>query len=246
MKTAIAIVLGMFLFADLGTAAEKPKLTTEKDKTNYTIGYKFGSDFKRQGVDLDPDLVASGFRDAVKGNEPLMTHQEMGRTWVELKRKTMAAERKQFKETAAKHLAEGEAFLAENGKKKGIVTLPTGLQYQVMREGTGKSPGAADNVTVHYRGTLIDGKEFDSSYKRGAPSTFPLDKMIDGWKEALPMMKEGAKWKVFIPAKLAYGERGGGPTIPPNAVLIYDLELIHVQPAGEPPRRGAGSAGLAR
>src|SRR5512134_1109571 len=223
-------------------ATPKVAPKTEKDKLNYTIGYKFGADFKRQGIDLDPDMVSRGFRDAVQGNEPLMSDKEMGRTWVELKRKTMIAERKQWKEAAAQNLAEGEAFLAGNGKEKGVVTLPSGLQYQVIRGGTGKSPGAADNVTVHYRGTLIDGKEFDSSYRRGRPSTIDLDRVIPGWKEALPMMKEGAKWKLFLPAKLGYGEGGGGALVPPNAALIYEVELISVQPAGEPPRKGAGSA----
>lgn len=253
MKTPIAIALGVLLLAGAGTAAEKPKPTpapkatpkatpkTEKDKVNYTIGYRFGAEFKRQGIDLDPDLVAKGFRDAVEGKEPLMNPKDMASTWADLRKKTIAAQRKEQKELAAKQLAEGEAFLAENGKKQGVVTLPSGLQYQVIKEGTGKSPAATDNVTVHYRGTLIDGREFDSSLKRGKPATFPLDRMIPGWTQALPLMREGAKWKLFLPAKLGYGERGAGPAIPPNAVLIFELELISVQPAGQPPRKGAGS-----
>jgi FKBP-type peptidyl-prolyl cis-trans isomerase len=134
-----------------------------------------------------------------------------------------------MEEQAAKTLAEGEAFLAENGKKKGIVTLPSGLQYQVLRKGEGQSPKATDRVTVHYRGTFIDGKEFDSSYNQGKPITFVLDKVMKGWTEGLQLMKPGAKWKLFIPAKLAYGVKGLGSRIPSNSTLIFEVELIFVE-----------------
>jgi len=128
--------------------------------------------------------------------------------------------------TPAENLAAGEAFLAENAKKPGIVTTASGLQYQVVTEGSGAQPGPTDNVTVHYQGTTIDGKEFDSSYKRGAPASFPLNRVIPGWTEGLQLMKEGAKYRLFIPAKLAYGERGAGRDIGPNSALIFDVELI--------------------
>jgi FKBP-type peptidyl-prolyl cis-trans isomerase FklB len=138
------------------------------------------------------------------------------------------AKQEELKEQAAKTLADGEAFLADNSKKEGIVTLPSGLQYQVLQEGEGQSPKATNRVTVHYRGTFIDGKEFDSSYGRGKPATFGLDRVIKGWTEGLQLMKPGAKWKLFIPTKLAYGERSVGSRIPPNSALIYEVELISV------------------
>jgi len=147
---------------------------------------------------------------------------------VDLKKKIMAEERKQRREEAEKVRKEGEAFLAANRKKEGVVTLSSGLQYKVIQEGAGKSPKATDNVTVNYRGTFVDGTKFDSSYQRGTPATFQADSVIAGWKEAIPKMKEGAKWQLFVPADLAYGERGAGPNIPPNAALIFEVELIRV------------------
>jgi FKBP-type peptidyl-prolyl cis-trans isomerase FklB len=135
----------------------------------------------------------------------------------------------QQKEQAAKNLVESRAFLAENGKKEGIKTLPSGLQYKVLTEGSGKSPKAEDNVTVNYKGTLINGTEFDSSYKRGQPATFQVKGVIKGWIEALQLMKEGSKWQLFIPPELGYGERGAGPLIPPNSALIFEVELIAIK-----------------
>ena len=157
----------------------------------------------------------------------MMTQEEMRRTLVEMKRKIMAAQQEMRKKTGEKDLAEGKAFLAENAKKEGVVTLPSGLQYKVLKGGEGVSPGAADNVTVHYRGTLIDGTEFDSSYGRGNPATFRVNAVIPGWTEALQKMKAGAMWQLFIPSNLGYGERSSG-RIPPNNVLIFEVELISV------------------
>ena len=227
-KIAVHVVLGVFFLAGVCLAGDAPKITSEKEKINYSIGYQIGGDFKRQGIELDPDLVVKGIKDALAGAKPLMTQQEMRNTLVDLKKKVVADQQKQQEEKAKKNLAEGEAFLAGNGTKKGVVTLPSGLQYKVLAEGKGKSPVATDNVTVHYKGTLIDGSEFDSSIKRGKPATFRADRVIAGWKEALLLMKEGAKWQLFIPAKLGYGERGAGSKIPPNATLIFDVELISV------------------
>ena len=153
----------------------------------------------------------------------------MRKTLAELKRKVEADERKRRRENAGKHRAEGEAFLAANGKKEGVVTLPSGLQYKVLAEGKGTSPNPTDNVTVHYRGTLVDGTEFDNSYKREKPATFRVDGVIAGWTEALQRMKPGAKWQLFVPAKLGYGDRGAGPLIPPDSTLIFEVELISVQ-----------------
>ena len=171
-----------------------------------------------------------GIRDAVGGAEPRLSPQEMRKTLVELKKKVEADERKRRREKAGKYRTEGEAFLAANGKKEGVVTLPSGLQYKVLAAGKGKSPNPTDNVTVHYRGSLVDGTEFDSSCKRNtSAATFGVDRVIAGWKEDLPMMKEGAKWQLFVPSKLGYGERGSGSKIPPNRTLLFEVELISVQ-----------------
>jgi len=210
-------------------AGETPEPKSEKEKISYSLGYQIGGDFKRQGVELAPDLIVKGIQDAAGGAEPRMPLQEMRKTLVGLKMKVEADERKRLSEIAGKNRAEGEAFLAANGKKEGVVTLPSGLQYKVLAAGTGKSPNPTDNVTVHYRGTFVDGTEFDSSYKRNAPATFGVDRVIVGWQEALPMMKEGAKWQLFVPSKLAYGEQGSGSRFPPNSTLLFEVELIAVQ-----------------
>jgi FKBP-type peptidyl-prolyl cis-trans isomerase FklB len=230
MKYMISVVLTAVLLVGFGYAGDAPEIKSQKEKINYSIGYQIGGDFKRQGIDLDPDLVVKGIEDALAGTKPLMTPQEMRNTLVDLKKKVVADQQKQQTEKAKKNLAEGEAFLAENAKKKGVVTLPSGLQYKVLAAGKGKSPVATDNVTVHYKGTLIDGSEFDSSVKRGKPATFRADRVIAGWKEALLLMEPGAKWQLFIPAKLGYGERGAGSKIPPNATLIFEVELLSIAP----------------
>jgi FKBP-type peptidyl-prolyl cis-trans isomerase FklB len=229
----MVIFRGILVFAFLSAiclAGEKPALKDGKEKISYSIGYQIGGDFKRQGVELDTDLLVKGLQDAVGGADPRIPPQEMRKTLVDLKKKVDADGRKRLLEIAEKSRADGEAFLAANGKKEGVVTLPSGLQYKVLAAGKGKSPNPTDNVTVHYRGTLVDGTEFDSSYKRNKPATFGVGRVIPGWKEALPMMKEGAKWRVFVPSKLAYGERGGGSKIPPGSTLIFEIELISVQP----------------
>jgi len=214
-RILFASVLAVF-FSGVCLAGEKTELADENDRVSYSVGYQIGGDFKRQGVELNTESLVKGVQDARSGAEPLMTRQEMHQTLVDLKKKIMADERKRKKEEAEKVRKEGEAFLAANRKKKGVVTLSSGLQYKVIKEGTGKSPKATNEVTVHYRGTFIDGTEFDSSFQRGNPATFRADSVIAGWKEAIPMMKEGAKWQLFTPADLAYGERAPGPTSPPT------------------------------
>lgn len=229
MKAILRAILVVAFFSGICLASDKPELTDEREKISYSIGYQIGGDFKRQGVELDTDLLVKGIRDAAGGAEPRLSPQEMRKTLVDLKTKVEADERKRQSEIAGKNRAEGEAFLAANGKKEGVVTLPSGLQYKVLTAGKGKSPNPTDNVTVHYRGTFVDGTEFDSSYKRNAPATFGVDRVIVGWQEALPMMKEGAKWQLFVPSKLAYGEQGSGSKFPPNSTLLFDVELIAVQ-----------------
>ncbi len=221
----IVAVLGVLFLANRLGAQETLTLKTQKEKLSYIIGMDMGKNLKNQSVDIDPNILAKGIKDALSGGKSLLTDQEI--------RETMAAFQKEMvaKQQALgeKNKKEGEAFLVENKKKKGVTTLPSGLQYKVLKAGTGKKPKPTDTVTVHYQGTLIDGTEFDSSYRRGQPVTFPVNGVIPGWTEALGLMQEGAKWQLFIPSNLAYGERGTGSQIGPNAALIFEVELISIQ-----------------
>ncbi len=208
--------------------AEELNFDNETTRINYSLGYQIGGDFKRQGVDLDALAVVQGIRDALSGSNPQMTTAEMQRTLVDLKQKIVTDQRKKQQAEAKENLSKGKAFLEQNGKKKEVVTLPSGLQYRILREGSGNSPGPDDKVIVHYRGTLIDGKEFDSSYKRNEPASFALNGVIKGWSEGLQLMKEGGRYEFFIPPELAYNDRG--PLA--NQTLIFDVELISVNPNG--------------
>jgi FKBP-type peptidyl-prolyl cis-trans isomerase FklB len=216
--------------------AKKPTDQSHKEKLSYSLGYDAGKRMKANAVDIDPNVYSKAFSEGFSGKQASMTDEEM-RAAVEPLQKEMQAKRSEEMQKAAeknkelgdKNKAEGDAFLAENGKKEGVVTLPSGLQYKVIKEGTGKSPQKTDKVKVHYRGTLVNGTEFDSSHKRGQPAEFGVDKVIKGWTEALQLMKEGAQWTVFIPPDLAYGPRGAGATIGPNSTLIFEVELISVQ-----------------
>ena len=218
-------------FIDLSTicrAGDRPELLEEKDKISYSIGYQIGGDLKVQGVELNAAALVQGLQDASDNStNPLLSPEEMHTILVALKQKIDDGQELEKKKTAENYRGEGRTFLAANAKKKGVITLPSGLQYMVLREGTGSIPKSGDTVTVTYRGTLINGKEFDSSFRDNKPATFRLNAVIPGWREALSMMKEGAKWKLFIPADLAFGERG--PLA--DKVVIYELELLSVQPA---------------
>jgi len=229
MKQFFGAVLGMALLAAVCSAGENPELTDRKAKESYSLGYQFGKNMKFQGVDIDIDVYTSGIRDALDGKEPRMTPEEIRAAINGLQQRLKVARQEALKAQSEKNLAEGKAFLADNGKKDGIMTLASGLQYRVLAEGSGKSPQKTDNVTVHYRGTLIDGTEFDSSISRGQPAAFKVDRVIPGWTEALQLMKPGDKWRLFIPPGLAYGERGSPPRIPPNSTLIFEVELISVE-----------------
>ncbi len=230
MKCMVLTILNVMLLWGVCSAGEKLDLSDAKVRVSYSVGYQMGGDFKRQGVDINPELVLKGIQDALAGNEPLMTMEEMRTSLVDLQ-KTVTAAQKKKEEEAARNLAEGRRFLVENGKKEGVVTLASGLQYKVIEEGFGRTPGARDKVTVHYRGKLIDGSEFDSSYSRNKPAIFQTDQVIAGWKEALLLMKEGAKWLIFVPPGLAYGEQGAGSKIGPNSTLIFEVSLISAMPA---------------
>ena len=229
MKSAWIIALSIGILAGQ-VYAQDAVLKTQKDKVSYSIGMDIGTTLKKQELDVDPAILARGIRDSMSGQKPLMTDQEMRDTITTFQKEMMAKQQEQTKQMGEKNKKQGEAFLAENKKKEGVKTLPSGLQYKVIKAGKGKKPKATDTVTTHYRGTLIDGTEFDSSVSRGKPASFPVNGVIPGWTEALQLMEEGAKWQLFIPSNLAYGERGtpGGP-IGPNATLIFDIELISVQ-----------------
>jgi FKBP-type peptidyl-prolyl cis-trans isomerase FklB len=229
MRIILSTIFSIFLLSGLCLAGEKPVLATQTDKESYSLGYQFGENLKFQGLDINLDIYLAGIRDALSGNKPGMSREEMNSTVLGLRQRLDAEQQKKLKEQTEKNLAEGTAFLEENGKKEGVKTLPSGLQYKVLSEGTGKTPKKDDTVTVNYRGTFIDGKEFDSSISRGQPATFRVDGVIKGWTEALQLMKEGAKWKLFVPAEMAYGQRGIPPRIPPYSTLIFDMELVSIK-----------------
>ena len=231
MRLKVIVVLGILLLASQLSAEEKLALKNQKDKVSYSIGLNIGrnlaNDLKKQPIGIDPNILVRGIQDALAGAAPLLTDQEIQETMVAFQKEMMA----KWEETGKKNKAEGEAFLTENKKKEGVKTLPSGLQYKVIKAGTGKKPKADDTVTVNYRGTLINGTEFDSSYKRGQPATFPVSGpgIIRGWTEALQLMGEGAKWELFIPSNLAYAERGTSGMIGPNATLIFEIELVSIK-----------------
>jgi FKBP-type peptidyl-prolyl cis-trans isomerase FklB len=205
----------------------------EKARVSYAIGMSMGRTLQRQGVEVDADLVARGVNDVLSG-PTLLTSEQMQETLTAFQKEFAAKQQKMREEAAAKNKAEGEAFLATNKNNPGVITLPDGLQYKVITNGSGTVPTPNDVVTVNYRGTLIDGTEFDSSINRGKPAQFPVGNVIPGWTEALTQMKVGSKWQVFVPSKLAYGERGR-PGIPPNAVLIFEVELLSTEHSNPSP-----------
>ena len=229
MKLRWVAVVCVGILGCQGKPAEKAmELKTQKDKVSYSIGQDIGNNLKRQSLDVDTEIMARGLKDAFTGAKSLLTEAEVQSAMQALQKDMMAKHDAQVQKVAADQQKAGDAFLAENGKKEGVVTLPSGLQYKVIKAGTGKIPKATDTVMAHYRGALVDGTEFDSSYKRGEPTTFPVNRVIPGWQEALQKMPVGSKWQVFIPSNLAYGPPGQGP-IPPNATLVFDMELVGIK-----------------
>jgi FKBP-type peptidyl-prolyl cis-trans isomerase FklB len=221
----------------------KTELKTNKEKLSYTLGYDVGKRIFQTSVELDSEIFIKALRDGLAGREGAMTEEEMRASLVPLQEEMKAkraeeAKKKaeQNKELGEKNKAAGTAFLAETAKQEGVVTLPSGLQYKIVKDGTGRTPQKTDTVVVNYRGTLIDGTEFDSSHKRGQPAEFSVDKVIKGWTEALQLMKEGSQWTLYIPSELAYGERGAGKLIGPSQTLIFDLELISVKEPSAAPK----------
>jgi FKBP-type peptidyl-prolyl cis-trans isomerase FklB len=213
-----------------GTRTSTPLvLKTQKDKVSYAIGLNIGKSLRKDSVDVDSAIFARGVKDAITGAKALLTDEELKATLTTLQGDLQARQQDELKKAGDINMKAGEAFLAENKAKQGVVTLPSGLQYKIITPGNGPKPTAADSVTCNYRGTLLDGTEFDSSYKRGQPATFPVSGVIKGWTEAVQLMPVGSKWQLFIPADLAYGNRGAGNDIGPNATLIFEVELLSIQ-----------------
>lgn len=230
MKAITTAALALGLLAGSASAADtKMTLKDDKDKVSYAIGLNIGKSMKQEGLDINPDALAAAMKDVFAGAKPQLTDEQVQQVMQDFQKKMMAKQMAAREEGLGKNKAEGEKFLADNKKKAGIKTTASGLQYKVITAGTGKTPKATDTVKTHYRGTLINGTEFDSSYKRGEPAEFPVNGVIKGWTEALQLMKEGAKWQLFIPSELAYGERGAGKDIGPNSTLIFDIELLSVK-----------------
>ena len=214
--------------AATATTSDK-ELPTEKDKVSYAIGMRVGAGLHHDGIDVDPNVLMRGLKDGLAGGQTLLTDEQAQATIGLLQnqiRQKMEAQRAQEGEANKK---EGDDFLAANKTKPGVVALPSGLQYKVLKEGTGPKPTATDSVKCNYRGTLINGKEFDSSDKHGGAATFPVTGVIKGWTEALQLMPVGSKWQLFVPPDLAYGARGAGSDIGPNATLIFDVELLSIE-----------------
>lgn len=216
----------IFLFSVPAITMAQPE--TLEQKASYALGFDIAESFKLQGIDLDNDNVLLGLKDGLSGNKTAITKAEMAQALNDFKNQLIAKKQKELKAISGKNKELGDAFLAENKTKQGVITLDSGLQYKVINKGDGAAPKATDKVTTHYRGTLIDGTEFDSSYSRNQAATFPVSGVISGWTEALQLMHVGDKWQLFIPSDLAYGERSVGAKIKPNSTLIFEIELIKI------------------
>ncbi len=240
MKSINKFIFGTFVTLSLVSVALADgtnQLADQKSRVSYAIGMMTGHQWKQQDVDFDPDVYARGIKDSLAGGATLMTPDEAQQVIMAFQQEFRTKQQQKHAEQSTKNKAEGEAFLAANKSKPGVQSLPDGLQYIIITNGLGALPTANDTVTVHYRGTMLDGTEFDSSYKRGQPAQFPVTGVIRGWTEALQKMNVGSKWKLFIPSELAYGEQGNR-NIPPNSVLIFEVELLDTKtpPPAAPPQ----------
>jgi len=229
MKKLISVALILSLFGGAVLAQKKEPPKTQKEKVSYSIGINIGKNMKMQGLDIDQGFFTQGLKDGLNNAKTAMSDKDMEATMKTFSQEMTTKMQAKQKSDGEKNSKAGEAFLAANKKKDGVITLPSGLQYKILKAGTGAKPTASQTVTCNYRGTLIDGTEFDSSYKRGEPAEFPVGQVIKGWVEALQLMPVGSKWQLFIPSDLAYGPNGQGPVIGPNAVLIFDIELLSIK-----------------
>jgi FKBP-type peptidyl-prolyl cis-trans isomerase len=220
--------------------APAPAFKTQKEKLSYAIGMEMGKGVKAQGMDVDPSILVQGLKDALSGGKSQMSEEELKQVITALQQEMRQKQMQIQEAAAAENKTKGEAFLAENAKKDGVVALPDGLQYKIVTAGSGKKPAETDTVLCNYKGTFLDGDEFDSSAKAGKPVPFEVKNVIPGFKEVLQLMPVGSKWQVFIPSNLAYGERGAGNVIGPNATLIFEIELVSIQ--ATPPTPPAGGA----
>lgn len=222
-----AVVMGLAMSANAEDAAA-PKLESDLSKESYAVGANVGRSIAEPGIELDLDAFLAGFKAAYGQQELAMKPEEIQAAMMSLQGKAKEAQEKKMASAGAEAKAKGDAYLAENAKKDGVKSTPSGLQYKVLKEGDGALPAKTDMVKVHYTGTFIDGKKFDSSVDRGEPATFGVDQVIPGWTEALQLMKVGSKWQLAIPADLAYGPEGRGPQMPGNSVLLFDVELLDI------------------
>jgi FKBP-type peptidyl-prolyl cis-trans isomerase len=227
MKILALAAMGSLAFgACQPGAAGSGKLATQDDSVSYILGYKMGENLKQQSVPVKPEIVFRGLREGMAGTTANIPDSAMQATMMAFQVRMMGIQRQKDSAASITQKADGDKFLADNKGKDGVKTTPSGLQYKVLTQGTGPRPKATNQVTVHYKGTLLDGKEFDSSYQRGEPATFMLNQVIPGWTEGVQLMNVGSKYQFWIPGDLAYGPQGSPPTIPPNATLVFEVELL--------------------
>jgi FKBP-type peptidyl-prolyl cis-trans isomerase FklB len=227
MRSCIVTLLVLFLITS--SSAQQPKLATTRDSISYSIGIDIAKSLKMQGLELNAALLTQAIRDVMSGSKQLLTDQQAEAVLTAFQRQLMLQQQEEARVLAEKNKHEGDAFLEANKKKEGVTTLPSGLQYKVLVMGKGKKPKLTDSVVVHYRGTFVDGKEFDNTVTKGEPATFVVNEVIAGWKEALQLMPVGSRWQLFVPSGMAFGERGAGQLIPPNAALIFEVELVAIK-----------------
>lgn len=241
LASVLVLTLGLAP-TSLAAQEETPtiSLDTEQEKTSYAVGLNMGQTMRQQGVEFDFELLVEGLEDGYGGEEPLLDSEQLQQTLAAFQERMMAQQQERYRAQLEANTERSEAFLAQNRERDEVQVTESGLQYEILEEGTGQSPGAEDRVTVHYEGTLVDGTVFDSSYERDEPVTFPVGGVIAGWTEALQMMNEGGHWKLYLPPSLAYGEQGAPPKIGPNEALVFEVELLEVAP---PEEDGASETG---
>lgn len=230
MNLVTAAIMGLAMSTTV-IAADATSLATDKDKLSYSIGADLGKNFKTQGIDISPEALAKGMQDGMSGAPLVLTEQQMKDVLNKFQKDLMAKRTSEFNKKSDENKTKGEAFLAENKGKAGVVVLPSGLQYKILETGTGEKPGKSDTVTVEYTGRLIDGTVFDSTEKTGKPATFQVSQVIPGWTEALQLMPAGSTWEIYVPSGLAYGPRSVGGPIGPNEMLIFKIHLLSVKKA---------------